>query len=40
LADVQWKAPGQLLATHEVTVEIEGQSKAALFAEWLVLFQS
>ena len=31
------KAPGQLLARHTVTVEIEGEDKPALTAQWLGL---
>ena len=31
------KAPGQLLLRHTVTVEIEGEEKPALTAEWLGL---
>ena len=31
------KAPGQLLLKHQVTVEIEGEDKPALTAEWLGL---
>ena len=31
------KAPGQLLMTHAVTVEIEGEDKPALTAVWLGL---
>lgn len=31
------KAPGQLLLKHSVTVEIEGEPKPALTAEWLGL---
>ena len=31
------KAPGQLLLKHQVTVEIEGEEKPALTAEWLGL---
>lgn len=31
------KAPGQLLLKHRVTVEIEGEDKPALTAEWLGL---
>ena len=31
------KAPGQLLLKHQVTVEIEGDEKPALTAEWLGL---
>ena len=31
------KAPGQLLLTHHVTVEIDGEDKPALVADWLGL---
>jgi acyl dehydratase len=31
------KAPGQLLLNHQVTVEIEGEEKPALTAQWLGL---
>ncbi|MEO6113045.1 MAG: MaoC family dehydratase [Sphingomicrobium sp.] len=31
------KAPGQLLLRHSVTVEIEGEAKPALTAQWLGL---
>jgi acyl dehydratase len=31
------KAPGQLLLKHSVTVEIEGEEKPALTAQWLGL---
>ncbi|WP_343346373.1 MaoC family dehydratase [Sphingomicrobium sp. XHP0239] len=31
------KAPGQLLTHHHVTVEIEGEDKPALVADWLGL---
>ena len=31
------KAPGQLLLKHSVTVEIEGENKPALTAQWLGL---
>ena len=37
LDSVEEKAPGQLLLRHSVTVEIEGESKPALNAEWLTL---
>jgi len=30
-------APGQMLMRHTVTVEIEGEDKPALIAEWLGL---
>jgi acyl dehydratase len=35
LASFQEKAPGQYLIRHEVTVEIENESRPALVAEWL-----
>ena len=31
------KAPGQLLVRHNVTVEIEGEDKPALIADWIGL---
>ena len=37
LDSVEEKAPGQLLLRHTVTVEIEGEKKPALTAEWLGL---
>ena len=37
LAAADDKAPGQLLLRHNVTVEIEGEEKPALTAEWLGL---
>jgi acyl dehydratase len=37
LDSVEEKAPGQLLLRHDVTVEIEGQDKPALTAQWLTL---
>jgi len=37
LDSVDEKAPGQLLLRHTVTVEIEGEEKPALTAEWLGL---
>jgi acyl dehydratase len=37
LDSVQEKAPGQWLMRHTVTVEIEGEDKPALTAEWLGL---
>jgi acyl dehydratase len=37
LDSVQEKAPGQSLMRHNVTVEIEGEDKPALTAEWLTL---
>jgi acyl dehydratase len=37
LDSVEEKAPGQWLLRHTVTVEIEGQDKPALTAQWLGL---
>ena len=37
LDSIDEKAPGQLLFRHTVTVEIEGEEKPALTAEWLGL---
>ena len=37
LEGVDEKAPGQLLFKHQVTVEIEGEEKPALTAQWLGL---
>jgi acyl dehydratase len=37
LDSVQEKAPGQSLMRHNVTVEIEGEDKPALTAQWLTL---
>jgi acyl dehydratase len=37
LDSVAEKAPGQILLRHVVTVEIEGEDKPALTAEWLGL---
>ena len=37
LSDIKEKAPGQLLMTFAVTVEIEGKEKPALLADWLGL---
>ena len=37
LDSVDEKAPGQLLMRHKVTIEIEGEDKPALTAEWLGL---
>ena len=37
LDSVEDKAPGQLLVRHSVTVEIEGEEKPALIAQWLAL---
>jgi acyl dehydratase len=37
LDSVEEKAPGQLLFRHTVTVEIEGEDRPALTAEWLGL---
>jgi acyl dehydratase len=37
LDSVEEKAPGQVLTRHTVTVEIEGEEKPALTAQWLGL---
>ena len=37
LDSVEEKAPGQILLRHHVTVEIEGEDKPALTADWLGL---
>ena len=37
LEAVEEKAGGQVLLRHDVTVEIEGEDKAALSAQWLTL---
>lgn len=37
LDSVDEKAPGQMLLRHSVTVEIEGEDRPALTAEWLGL---
>jgi acyl dehydratase len=37
LDSAEEKAPGQLLNKHQVTVEIEGEEKPALTAQWLGL---
>ena len=37
LDSVEEKAPGQILMRHTVTVEIEGEHKPALTAQWLGL---
>jgi len=37
LESVSEKAPGQILLKHQVSVEIEGEAKPALTAEWLGL---
>ena len=37
LDSVEEKAPGQMLLRHTVTVEIEGEEKPALTAQWLGL---
>ena len=37
LDSIEEKAPGQLLARHHVTVEIEDEDRPALTAQWLTL---
>lgn len=38
LKEVVEKNPGQFLMTAEYTIEIEGQPKPALIAEWMVMY--
>jgi acyl dehydratase len=38
LARFEEKRPGQWQFTHNVTVEIEGEDKPALVADWIGLF--
>ncbi|HWU91805.1 MAG TPA: MaoC family dehydratase [Sphingomicrobium sp.] len=40
LDSAEEKAPGQLLLRHAVTVEIEGETKPALTAQWLCLMMT
>jgi len=37
LVSVEEKAPGQILMRHDVSVEVEGEDRPALFAHWLTL---
>lgn len=37
LADLAEKGEGRILLTHDVTMEIEGQPKPALVAQWLTM---
>jgi acyl dehydratase len=37
LRSVEEKAPGQILLNHDVTVEIDGEVRPALWAQWLTL---
>ena len=38
LADIRERNPGEYLQTMDVTVEVEGQAKPALVAQWLSIF--
>ena len=38
LLDMEEKRPGQWQQTMEITIEIEGESKPALMAEWITQF--
>ncbi|MEQ9586697.1 MAG: MaoC family dehydratase [Parvibaculaceae bacterium] len=40
LADIKERNPGEFLQIMNVTVEVEGQSKPALVAQWLSIFVS
>lgn len=37
LTDCTERSPGEWLLTFDVTIEVEGQDKPALIAEWLIL---
>ena len=37
LLETEEKNPGQILCKYQVTIEIEGEEKPALVAEWLVM---
>jgi len=37
VADITEKSPGQFLIKYEVTIEIKGQEKPALVADWLIM---
>jgi acyl dehydratase len=37
LRNAEWRGEGRILLTHDVTVEIDGEPKPALVAEWLTL---
>lgn len=38
LASVRLRAPGQILVTYAVEVEVEGGDRPALSADWLALY--
>lgn len=38
LTEVREKGPGRILATSEIVVEIKGEAKPAVIAEWLGMF--
>lgn len=40
VADINNQEPGRLLVNHAVTVEIEGETKPALVAEWLIAWMT
>ncbi len=40
LTDLKERKPGEFLQTMEVTIEVEGQSRPALVAQWYSLFVS
>lgn len=40
IADINDKEPGRVLVNHAVTVEIEGETKPALVAEWLIAWMT
>lgn len=40
IAEINDRDPGRLLVNHAVTVEIEGETKPALIAEWLIAWMT
>lgn len=40
ILDINDKEPGRLLVNHGVTVEVEGETKPALIAEWLIAWMA
>jgi acyl dehydratase len=37
LTEVKWRGDREIMARYEVSVEIEGENKPALAADWLTL---
>ena len=38
--DIAERSPGEWLLTYDVTIEVEGQDKPALVAEWLIVLRA